>query len=166
MFTATPLKGVPGELVANDTVTTLPNSVLIFLSILCLVIMLCACLNYSNLSVARSLTRVKEVGVRKVSGATRRQVFQQFIFESVFTSFLALLFAFILLLILQPLLTGLCLNHFFNFSFHYTPGVYVTSFIFSLLVGLVAGILPAAYICFFNPVQIFRNLILLKVSGV
>ncbi|MEP6467017.1 MAG: FtsX-like permease family protein [Parafilimonas sp.] len=162
IFTAAALKNIPGELIGNQTVTTLPNVALIFLAILCIIIMLCACLNYTNLSVARSLTRVKEVGVRKVSGATQRQVFQQFIIESVFTSFIALLFAFLLLLLLQPLFTGLWLNRFFDFSFHYTPKVYTTFFVFSLIVGLVAGLLPAAYICLFNPVQIFRNLNAIK----
>jgi len=158
IFIANALKELPGQLVSNETVTTLPEGVLIFLGVLCLVIMLCACLNYTNLSVARSLTRVKEVGVRKVAGATQQQVFQQFIVESILTSFLALLFAFFLLFFLQPVFTGLWLNRFFSFSFNYTPKIYLTFFLFSLLVGLVAGLLPAAYICLFNPIQIFRNL--------
>lgn len=158
VFTAAALKDLPGEILGNQTITSLPNGVLIFLAVLCLIIMLCACLNYTNLSVARSLTRVKEVGVRKVSGATRQQVFQQFIAESVFTSFIALAFAFVLLLLLEPLFTGLWLNRFFNFAIHYTPTVYFTFFAFTLLVGLVAGLLPAAYICLFNPAQIFKSL--------
>ncbi|MFT4154176.1 ABC transporter permease [Parafilimonas sp.] len=119
VFTPTALKSIPGELVSNETTTALPNVILIFLAVLCLVVMLCACLNYTNLSVARSLTRVKEVGVRKVSGATRKQVFLQFITESVFTSFIALLLSFVLLFIMQPFLKGLWINKFFDFSFHY-----------------------------------------------
>src|SRR5204862_236178 len=125
IFTANALKELPGQLASNETVTTLPNGVLIFLGVLCLIIMLCACLNYTNLSVARSLTRVKEVGVRKVAGATRHQVFQQFIVESILTSFLALLFAFFLLFFLQPVFAGLWLNRFFDFSFKYTPQIYL-----------------------------------------
>jgi putative ABC transport system permease protein len=153
---------VPGEAIGNTTVTTLPESVLIFLGVLCLIVMLCACLNYTNLSVARSLTRVKEVGIRKVSGATRRQVFQQFIVESIVTSFIALVFASLLLAVLQPLFTGLWLNRFLNISFTYNTGIYLVFLGFSLLVGLIAGLLPAAYICLFNPVQIFRNLNAIK----
>src|SRR6185437_16020754 len=109
VFTATPLNDIPGELVSNETTTALPNVILIFLSLLCFVIMLSACLNYTNLSVAQSLTRMKEVGVRKVSGATRIQIFLQFIVESIVTSFLALLLAFVLLSFLQPFLKNLWL---------------------------------------------------------
>lgn len=163
LFKAEALKDItPGAAIGNMTSTSLPEGVLIFLGVLCLVIMLCACLNYTNLSVARALTRVKEVGIRKVSGATRRQIFQQFIIESVVTSLIALGFAFLILLVLQPLFTGLWLNRFFNISFGYNAKVYVQFFLFSLLVGLIAGVLPAAYICLFNPVQIFRKLNAIK----
>lgn len=157
VFTATRLKDIPGELVSNETTTALPNVILIFLSVLCFVIMLSACLNYTNLSVAQSLTRMKEVGVRKVSGATRTQIFLQFIVESIVTSFLALLLAFVLLSFLQPFLKNLWLNHFFDFSFHYTLKTYLAFLSFSLLVGFIAGILPAIYTSFFNPIEIFRN---------
>jgi len=157
VFTATRLKDIPGVLVSNETTTALPNVILIFLAVLCFVIMLSACLNYTNLSVAQSLTRMKEVGVRKVSGATRKQIFQQFIVESLVTSFLALLLAFVLLAFLQPLLKNLWLNNFFDFSFHYTLKTYLSFLAFSLLVGLVAGLLPAIYTSFFNPIQIFHN---------
>ncbi len=159
LFTAEALSDLaPGPAIGNMTVSALPEGVLIFLGVLCLVIMLCACLNYTNLSVARSLTRVKEVGIRKVSGATRRQVFQQFIAESVITSLIALVFAFLILLVLQPLFMSLSLNRFLDIGFTYSPKVYLLFFGFSLLVGLVAGLLPAGYISLFNPIQIFRSL--------
>ncbi len=156
-FIATGLNEIPGELVSNETTTALPNVILIFLAVLCFIIMLSACLNYTNLSVAQSLTRMKEVGVRRVSGATRTQVFQQFIVESIITSFLALLFALVLLAFLQPFLKNLWLNRFFDFSFHFTLKSYLTFLGFSLLVGFIAGLLPAIYTSFFNPVEIFRN---------
>ncbi len=158
VFEAVGLKDlVPSEAIGNMTVSTLPKGVLIFLGVLCLVIMLCACLNYTNFSVARSLTRIKEVGIRKVSGATRKQIFQQFIAEAVFTSVIALVFAFLLLQALQPMFMSLSLNRYLDITLTYTPKVYITFFLFSLLVGLIAGILPAAYICLFNPVQIFKS---------
>lgn len=70
---------------------------LILLSALVFIILLMACFNYINLSVARSLSRAKEVGIRKVVGAFRHQVFAQFLIESIFTTLLALLLAYILL---------------------------------------------------------------------
>lgn len=158
-FEPVPLKDlVPGQAIGNMTVTTLPKGVLIFLGVLCLIVMLCACLNYTNLSVARALTRVKEVGVRKVSGATRKQIFQQFIAESVSTSFLALVFAFLMLAALQPLFMNLSLNRFLDIGFAYNAKTFITFILFSLLVGLIAGVLPAAYISLFNPVEVFKNL--------
>jgi putative ABC transport system permease protein len=148
----------PGPAIGNTTAVTIPEGVLLFLSILCLIVMLSACLNYTNLSVARSLTRAKEVGIRKVSGATRRQIFAQFITESVLMSFIALILSFFLLLILQPLFSSLWLNKLFNISFVYSWQTVLLFLTFSLLVGLIAGLLPAAYISVFNPIQIFKSM--------
>lgn len=147
----------PGRAMGNITHMSLPKPVLIFLGILCLVIMFSACLNYTNLSVARSLTRAKEVGIRKVSGASRKQIFGQFITESVLVSFIALIFSLLLLMILQPLFSGLWLNRFFNISFSYNIKLYAVFLCFSILVGFVAGFLPSAYISVLNPVQVFKS---------
>ncbi len=57
-----------------------------------LIILLAACFNYTNLTIARALTRAKEVGVRKINGASRSQVFIQYIIESVMIAFLSLCF--------------------------------------------------------------------------
>ena len=62
-----------------------------------LIILLAACFNYTNLTIARALTRAKEVGVRKIAGAKRHQLFVQYIVESVLLSFCALAFAWVLL---------------------------------------------------------------------
>jgi len=147
----------PGESVGNETHIAIPAIVLLVLGILCLIVMLSACLNYTNLSVARSLTRAKEVGIRKVSGATRRQIFAQFIAESVLISMVSLGFSIIILFLLQSVFTGLVVNKYLNVSFNHTISLYFTFFVFSLSVGIIAGLLPAIYISAFNPIQILKN---------
>jgi putative ABC transport system permease protein len=72
-------------LVRNEPSHSLPRVAYYFLAALGLVIMLSACLNYTNLSVARALTRAKEIGVRKVAGARRKDVVCQFLAESTLT---------------------------------------------------------------------------------
>jgi putative ABC transport system permease protein len=148
-----PLSGAQG----NRTTLFIPKIVLIVLSILSLIVMLSACLNYTNLSVARLLTRSKEVGVRKVHGASRRQVFVQFIGEAMLVSLLALVCAVVLLFLLQHLFSGLWFNQYLNITFHQNIYLYLIFLGFSILVGLVAGILPSIYISRINPVSIFRN---------
>lgn len=164
MFTAATLDEItPGKAMGNPTHTSMPEGILIFLTVLCVIIMLSACLNYTNLSVARLLSRAKEVGVRKVSGATRGQIFGQFIAESMLTAFIALVFSLGLLFILQPLFTGLWLNRFFNISFQYSLQLYLVFLGFALLAGFVAGLLPAVYISVFNPVQVFKSMNRVKI---
>lgn len=147
----------PGKPVGNPTHTSMPEVLLTFLGVLCIIIMLSACLNYTNLSVARLLSRAREVGIRKVAGATRGQIFRQFIAESTLVSLFALVLSLLLLSVLKPLFQGLTLNRFFDISFSNSLSLYVIFLAFSLLVGLVAGLLPAFYISIFNPVQVFKS---------
>jgi putative ABC transport system permease protein len=110
----------PSEPIGNMTNISMPPIVLTILSILCLIVMLSACLNYTNLSVARLLTRAKEVGIRKVSGATRKQIFSQFITESVVVSLVSLFFSVIILNFFAGLFEGLHLNQYLQISFNYS----------------------------------------------
>lgn len=148
---------MPAELIRNPTCMSMPKIILIILSVLCLVVMLSACLNYTNLSIARLLARTKEVGIRKVSGATRRQIFVQFITEAVLVSLLSLLFSFVLLIGFQHLFTGLWLNKVLGITFQYTPQILLTFLGFSALVGFIAGLLPSLYISLFNPVNMLKG---------
>ncbi len=148
----------PGDLISNPTNTAVPKVVLIVLSVLCTIVMLSACLNYTNLSIARLLTRAKEVGVRKVSGATRKQIFTQFITEAVVVALVSFVVSLIILLLLQQLFSGLWLNTIFNISFTYSPKLYLLFIGFSILVGIIAGLLPSIYVSLFKPADIFKKL--------
>ncbi len=65
----------------------MPRIFVYFFGGLALIVMLTSCFNYTNLSIARSLTRAREIGVRKVNGAHRFQIFFQFLSESVLLAF-------------------------------------------------------------------------------
>ena len=65
-------------------------------------VLLIACINFMNLATARSANRAKEIGIRKVSGSTRKQLIRQFLFESIIFSFLASILAVIFILIVLP----------------------------------------------------------------
>ncbi len=147
----------PGDIQGNETHVPIPKIFLTILSILCLVVMVSACLNYTNLSVARSLTRAREVGVRKVSGATRKQIFGQFITEAVIISLVSLVCSVLILFVLQSLFSNLVINRYIKVSFTHGPGLYLVFTGFSVAVGILAGILPAIYISAFNPVEILKN---------
>ena len=149
---------MPSDPIGNPTNTSVPKLVLVILSVLCLTVMLSACLNYTNLSIARLLTRAKEVGIRKVSGATRKQIFAQFITEAILISLVALVFALVILFVLQQLFSALWLNRFMNITFSYNLKLYLIFIGFSVAVGFIAGLLPSIYISMFNPVYIFRSL--------
>jgi putative ABC transport system permease protein len=149
---------VPGDLISNPSSASLPRMILLVLGVLCLIVMLSACLNYTNLSIARLLNRAREVGVRKVSGATRRQIFTQFISEAMLMSLFSLLLAFGLLLVFQHLFSALSFNKYFNITFEYSPRLFLVFLGFSLLVGFVAGVLPSLYISFFNPIDVLKGL--------
>lgn len=151
----------PVEMIGNSTHVSIPKVVLMILGVMCLIVMFSACLNYTNMSVARALTRVKEVGIRKVSGANRRQIFGQFITEAVVISLCSLVIAFGLLQILQRGFNELTFNQYLKISFQQSLPAMILFLVFSLIVGVVAGLLPATYVAKLNPINLFN-----KLSGV
>ncbi|WP_339878304.1 ABC transporter permease [uncultured Algoriphagus sp.] len=151
----------PIGFIGNTTHVSIPKVVLLILGVLCLIVMFSACLNYTNMSVARALTRVKEVGIRKVSGANKKQIFAQFITEAVVISLFSLVFAFIMLLVLERGVDGLTFNQYLKISFQQSLPAMLIFIGFSILVGVVAGLLPAMYVSKLNPVNLFN-----KLSGV
>jgi len=118
-------------------------------------ILLIACINFMNLSTARSEKRAKEVGIRKVAGAYRGNLIMQFIGESIIISFIA--FALALLLVQISMrgfneLTGKEL-----FIDYRSIWFWLASFAFIIFTGLIAGSYPAFYLSSFTPIKVLKG---------
>jgi putative ABC transport system permease protein len=140
---------LPGELGpgGNETALFVFSGVALF-------ILLIACINFVNLLVARASTRVREVGVRKVLGALRRDLVGQFLLESTLLVMIALLFAIAAVKMLLPEM-----NVLFEKQIA-APGaeLVVSLLAIGLVVGLATGLYPALFLSAFTPVKMFRNL--------
>ena len=134
---------VPGISMYNQIGPEMETLVLIIFSILAGIIVLSTCFNYTNLSVARALSRTKEIAVRKTLGGTRSQVFLQFIIEAIVISLLALVFAVALSQLAKPYIYNIDVEIQQMFSFQVTPLVVLYFVIFAVIVGVLAGLLPA-----------------------
>ncbi len=148
----------PGRILGNELGFYMPKMVVYFMAIMALIVILTAAFNYTNLSLARSLTRAREIGVRKVSGAHRQQIFAQFITESILASVIALIISYGLLQLLMPAFTGMKFMTLLEILPDENVRVYIWFVLFALATGLVAGLIPASYMSSFNPVLIFKDL--------
>src|SRR5690606_5018388 len=143
-LTCQPLTKInPGPIINNSPTNTLPLFVYYILGGLVLVILLTSCLNYTSLTVARSVTRSGEIGVRKVIGAFRKDLIIQFLCETTLTVLLSLLLANGLLLILKNAFLHLWINKYLKFDLQFNVYVYAAFVLFSLLISLISGIYPA-----------------------
>lgn len=147
----------PGPGLSNQMGNGMPDTLLIFMGILALVVMVMACFNYTNLMIAKSLTRAREIGVRKVMGAQRLQVFGQFVAEATVFSLIALLLSWIILQGLKPAFSQLGLMQSFQISFDEDYRLYLYFLAFAVGVGMVAGLLPAGYLSAFKPIKVLKD---------
>src|SRR5215203_417573 len=154
----------PGRILSNNMGRAMPKIILTFLSVLALVIMIMAGLNYTNLMIAKSLKRAREIGVRKVMGADRWQVFIQFVGESVVFSILALIVSYLILQFLKFSFLQFRLTQSFSVDLKESGIIYVLFFLFAVAVGIIAGLLPATYLSGFKPVHVLKNKIGSKVG--
>jgi putative ABC transport system permease protein len=127
-----------------------------FFSIIMIFILLVACINYINLSTARSVSRAREVGVRKVIGANKSQLVRQFLGESLFFSISALFFAIAIVQTIKSLLENILGV---NMSSNYLNNwIFVSGILFFLVgAGVLAGIYPAFVLSSFRPVVVLKS---------
>lgn len=148
----------PGAIINNAIGPVLPWMFVYFFMALAGVVMLTSCFNFTNLSIARSLTRAREIGVRKVTGAARWQIFSQFLSESVLVSMLALLVAVMLLFVLKPLMLQLSLARMLRWDLEVNYVIAAIFFVFAATVGVLAGVFPAVVLSGFQPVKVLKSL--------
>ncbi|WP_221394003.1 ABC transporter permease [Dyadobacter sp. NIV53] len=126
-------------------------------------LLLIACINFVNLSTARSEKRAKEVGVRKVIGAFKSALIGQFLGESLLLSFLALLISYLSIQLLIPVF-GQITNKNLSLSEH--PEIFGWLFVLTLLTGLLSGFYPALYLSSFAPISALKGKLRTNISAV
>jgi putative ABC transport system permease protein len=124
-------------------------------SIIGVFVLLLACINFMNLSTARSEKRAKEVGIRKSIGSLKSQLVIQFLSESFLVVGFALILALLIVLISLPAFNDLAGKH-VKFPFFY-PQFWVGLLIFAVFTGLIAGSYPAFYLSSFNPLSVLKG---------
>lgn len=144
-----------------------PNSSISYVYItggVALLILAIACFTYINLSTARSIERAKEVGIRKVSGAFRSQVFWQFIGESALITSFAMVLSFAFASVLLPSFNQLA-DRELNFAQLFQPAVLAAALIILTVISLLAGSYPALVLSRFQPVKVLKGTFRNTASG-
>ncbi len=130
---------------------------LYILSTVALLILLIACVNFMNMSTARSIHRLKEVGIRKVFGSQRYQLFGQFLGESILISLVALLVAIILIKLLLPYYNDLVQKE-IHINFLKDSWLFIGCLIIAVVVGIISGSYPGLFLSSFRPILIFKGI--------
>src|SRR5436190_1215835 len=124
-------------------------------SIIAIIILVIACVNFMNLSTARSEKRAREVGVRKTLGSGKKQLILQFFSESIILSLFAFVSSLIAVVLLLPAFNSLVDKH---LSLDITqPAFWIASLSLVLFTGIVAGSYPALYLSSFSPVKVLKG---------
>lgn len=141
----------------------MPQVLLWILGGLALVVILSACFNYTNLSMARAMRRFREVGLRKAIGAGKGQVRQQFMAESIMISLAALFLSYFIFLVLRPQLINMAPEMQDMVKLELTPLMVVAFIVFSVIVGAIAGAMPAIFFSKVSAINALRNVSSVKV---
>jgi putative ABC transport system permease protein len=124
-------------------------------SIIGVFVLLLACINFMNLSTARSEKRAKEVGIRKTVGSVRKQLIGQFLSESVLVALVSLILSLLLVILLMPLFNKLADK---DISLPWSNGFFWSLIlVFTFITGIVSGSYPAFYLSKFEPIKVLKG---------
>jgi len=127
-------------------------------SAIALFILLIACINYMNLSTARSTLRAKEIGIRKVVGAQRKEIINQFLSESILITWVSMLLASILTFLLIPMVNNLS-GQFLSIQSLLNWQTLLPLIALPFVIGLISGIYPALFMSSFIPVKVLKGIL-------
>ncbi|HMG07163.1 MAG TPA: ABC transporter permease [Mucilaginibacter sp.] len=124
-------------------------------SIIAVFILLIACINFMNLTTARSIKRAREIGIRKVAGAVRSVLIIQFIAEAIFITIISVGISLLLINLLMPVFNNITQKH---ISLPYNqPSFWINIGILTLITGCVSGSYPALFLSSFNPAKVLKG---------
>ncbi len=163
-YSLLPLKNIHLQAKNIKFFATSGNSKYVYIfTVIAFIILLIACVNYTNLSTALSLKRAKEIGVRKVVGANRSTLIKQLLGETIVLSFLALLLAVLLARLLIPAfnrLSGKSLTiQFFDIRF------LIGAVLIAFFTGILSGYYPALFLSSFQPAKILKSKSVFALKG-
>jgi ABC-type antimicrobial peptide transport system permease subunit len=129
-------------------------------SVVAIIILLIACINFMNLATARSLRRAREIGVRKVVGAGKPQLIGQFIGESLFVSFLAMCLSLLIVALLLPTFNSLTDKH---LSLNLSDTSFLLMVVILIVVtGVTSGFYPALFMSSLRPIVVLKGMLKFK----
>ncbi len=146
-----------GDSIGNEIGPVLGSTLLWVFGGLAFIVILSACLNYTNLSIARALRRTREVGVRKVIGAMRNNVVMQFMVEAVIISLCSLAIAIVGFFLIRPHFLSIEPEIQKMFTLQLSPLVLIYFFLFAILVGVSAGMFPSLFFTKVQAIQVLKN---------
>ncbi|GAB4229512.1 MAG: ABC transporter permease [Ekhidna sp.] len=152
----------PGRDLSNQIGNNITWDEIFQLSILTVIIILSACFNYKNLSIARAFRRAKEVGVRKIVGASRSNVMFQFILEAMLIAIFALIISFGIFSLIKPAFISIVADGQgvdLNFNWYQVPYF----ILFAMSIGLIAGWLPSLVISRLKAISILGDVTKLRI---
>ena len=148
---------IPGKNLNDQLGAEMPALPIIILGAIAMLILMSACFNYTNLSIARALRRSKEIGVRKIVGSSKGQIFSQFTIETIIVSLVSVLFSMLLFMVIKPLFIS-SIPRIDEVMQPETPPVLIGVFIlFALFIGFFAGIFPALFFSRIQPLLALRS---------
>lgn len=151
--------GVASGLEANGNITYI-----YVLSVVAILILLIACVNYTNLATAQSVSRGTEIGVRKVMGAGKSQLLKQFLGESFVITCIGLVLAIVVSIILLPMFNGITGKE-FTASLFFSPLFLLTAVVLCIMISLIAGAYPAFVLSNTKLVNILKSGLRVSNSG-